>query len=102
MHMDQADPNDFQAGLFNGARIRTVRHNQSDYWLNVTFLALQGQASCIIATATMTNGDTQATTWGTCGDPPPAPPPPPPRRTRPPSPTPRACRPTGTCRSTSS
>lgn len=67
VHLDQADPSDAQVGLFNGVRVQTVQHSQGDYWLKVAFQALRGPASCVTATATLTGGTTQETTW--CGFP---------------------------------
>jgi murein DD-endopeptidase MepM/ murein hydrolase activator NlpD len=69
VHMDQQFPGKPLEGLFNGLHVRTLRYwpsDQSDYEVNLEFLALQGDASCVEATATFISGDTTTAQWGDC------------------------------------
>ena len=68
--MDQSAPGNPKEGLFNGLRIRTHRYwpsDQGDYEINLEFMALQGNAACIEATATFASNKTASTQWGDCG-----------------------------------
>jgi murein DD-endopeptidase MepM/ murein hydrolase activator NlpD len=74
VHMDAQVPGNPFEGLFNGARIVTAKYwliGDKSYWLNLEFLALQGPADCIEATAVFASGDTTTQEWGSCGEPPP-------------------------------
>lgn len=80
VHMDQQDPGDYQRGLFNGVRVTTNKYwltGNKDYWLNLEFLALEGPAACLHATAVFASGDTATLEWDGCDSEPPPPPPPP-------------------------
>ena len=70
VHMDQQDPDDFQAGLFNGVRLRPVKHVAGEYYLNLTFNALTGPASgqtqCILADVLFAAGGSASHSWGNC------------------------------------
>ena len=71
VHMDQQHPDNPLEGQFNGLHIRTLRYwpsDESDYQVNLEFMALQGDATCIEATATFTSGDTTTVHWGNCSD----------------------------------
>ncbi len=70
IHMDQSSPGNPKEGLFNGIRIRTHRYwpsDQGDYEINLEFMALQGNAACIEATATFASNKTVGNQWGDCG-----------------------------------
>lgn len=68
-HLDAADPGDFQAGLFNGMRIRPIHYNDESpaYQATFEFLALEGtadaEALCIRVRAVDALG--AATEWQT-------------------------------------
>jgi murein DD-endopeptidase MepM/ murein hydrolase activator NlpD len=66
VHMDQQHPDNFHDGQFNGVTIRTADFNPADYYLNLTFGELTGQAQCIVAQATTTTGDVGSQQWGDC------------------------------------
>ena len=66
VHMDAQAPDDDHDGLFNGVRIATALYSQADYWLNLTFLELEGDPACIVATATPLTGDSVSVSWGDC------------------------------------
>jgi len=70
VHMDAQDPADFHVGLFNGVRVTTGKYwltGNRDYVVDLEFLALQGPAACIEATAVFASGDLATTQWGNCG-----------------------------------
>jgi len=70
VHMDQQHPDNPLEGQFNGLHIRTLRYwpsDQGDYQVNLEFIALRGEATCIEATATFASGDTTTVHWGDCG-----------------------------------
>jgi hypothetical protein len=74
VHMDAQHPDDYQQGLFNGVHVVTNKYwltGGLDYWLKLEFLALQGPASCIEATAVFAAGDTTTAEWGSCENTPP-------------------------------
>jgi murein DD-endopeptidase MepM/ murein hydrolase activator NlpD len=56
VHMDQADPENYQVGLFNGVRIETQKYNPGDYTLSLTFNELQGPAHCVVAEVSFATG----------------------------------------------
>jgi murein DD-endopeptidase MepM/ murein hydrolase activator NlpD len=70
VHMDAANPvSDFE-GLFNGVHVQTGKYwlqGNRDYWVDLEFLALQGPAACIEATAVFASGDQASAHWGDCG-----------------------------------
>jgi len=69
IHMDQSYPGNPKEGFFNGLHIRTDRYwpsDQGDYRVNLEFVALQGNAACIEATATFAWGKKAGTQWGDC------------------------------------
>ncbi len=67
VHLDAQHPLDFHQGLFNGVHITTTKYwPNSDYWVKLDFLQLQGPAQCIEATATFASGDTTVSQWGQC------------------------------------
>ena len=70
VHMDQQDPADYQAGLFNGVRARPVKHVAGEYYLNLTFYALTGpavgQTQCIVAEVFFAAGGSASQNWGNC------------------------------------
>lgn len=79
IHLDAQDPADYQVGLFNGVRVRTLKYWPSDvrnYEARLEFLELVGPAACIEATAVFASGDLATQAWGPCGGTPPPPPPP--------------------------
>ena len=70
-HMDQQNPGNPLEGQFNGLRVRTLRYwpsDESDYEVNLQFMALQGEATCVEATASFVSGDTTTAHWGNCGE----------------------------------
>lgn len=78
VHLDQADPQDYQVGLFNGVRVSTGKYwlsGDRDYRVGLEFLALQGPAACLEATAVFASGDTASARWAGCAATPPPPPP---------------------------
>ena len=69
VHMDQQDPVNSLEGRFNGLHVRTEKYWPSDvddYTVDLEFLALEGPASCVQATATFASGDTGFSEWGNC------------------------------------
>jgi murein DD-endopeptidase MepM/ murein hydrolase activator NlpD/PKD repeat protein len=69
VHMDQQDPADFHEGLFNGLHVRIQKYWPSDvddYTVDLDFLALQGDAACVQATAIFASGDSSFAEWGNC------------------------------------
>ena len=69
VHIDAQDPADFHVGLFNGLRIRTQKYWPSDvddYQVQLEFLALQGPAVCVQATALFASGAGSSNQWGAC------------------------------------
>ncbi len=70
VHMDQQYPGAPLEGRFNGIHVRTHRYwpsNKSDYQVNLEFLALQGEATCVEVTAIFASGDKATSHWGDCG-----------------------------------
>jgi len=69
VHMDRQDPLNPFEGLFNGVHVRTAKYWPSDvddYAVDLEFLALEGPAACVQATATFASGDTGYAEWGAC------------------------------------
>ena len=61
VHMDQQHPGDFHEGLFNGVHVRTQKYWPSDlddYQVTLGFQALEGNPTCVQATAVFASGDT--------------------------------------------
>ncbi|NIP38907.1 MAG: M23 family metallopeptidase [Candidatus Dadabacteria bacterium] len=74
IHMDAADPANYQVGLFNGLRIQTQKFHISGYNINITFNELTGPANCIVAKSFFGTGGEAVNSWGDCSgvlDPPP-------------------------------
>jgi len=70
VHMDAQNPDDFHEGFFNGMHVTTNKYwliGNKDYWLKLEFLALQGPAACVEATAIFASGDHTTAQWGSCG-----------------------------------
>lgn len=69
VHMDEQEPSNPLEGLFNGLHIRTQKYWPSDvddYEVDLEFLALEGPAACVEATAVFASGDTAVSKWGSC------------------------------------
>ncbi|HSF95524.1 MAG TPA: Ig-like domain-containing protein, partial [Thermohalobaculum sp.] len=66
VHLDAADPADFQVGLFNGLRIQTLDYTPGNYALTLTFNELQGPAQCILAKVELAAGGAATQSWGDC------------------------------------
>ena len=66
VHLDRPNPDDFRVGRFNGITIRTADYDPGNYYLNLTFEALEGPAQCIVAKVVAGNGDTVTYDWGDC------------------------------------
>lgn len=72
IHMDAADPNDYQVGLFNGIRIQTQKFHISGYYINLAFNELTGPSAqqapvkCVVATVTFGAGGDATNTLGDC------------------------------------
>ena len=74
IHMDAADPGDYQVGLFNGLRIQTQKFHISGYYINIAFNELVGPANCVVAKAFFGTGGEATNSFGDCSgvvDPPP-------------------------------
>ncbi|MDX1555001.1 MAG: peptidoglycan DD-metalloendopeptidase family protein, partial [Xanthomonadales bacterium] len=70
VHLDQQYPGNSLEGQFNGVHVRTQKYWPSDvddYEVELEFLALQGNPSCVQVTATFASGDSEMAEWGTCG-----------------------------------
>ena len=68
-HMDAQYPGNSFEGLFNGLHIRTEKYWPSDvddYTVDLEFLALEGPAACVEASAIFASGDSAISEWGNC------------------------------------
>ncbi len=69
VHLDAQHPDDFHDGLFNGLHVTTQKYwpsNVDDYRVGLEFLALEGPAACIQATALFASGASSTQQWGSC------------------------------------
>ncbi len=65
VHLDEQDPANYRHGLFNGVRVRPDLYHGS-YYLNLTFMELEGPADCVVATAYPLNAIAVSTRFGNC------------------------------------
>uniref|UniRef100_A0A061QXT9 Exported peptidase n=1 Tax=Tetraselmis sp. GSL018 TaxID=582737 RepID=A0A061QXT9_9CHLO len=68
-HLDQADPEDFKVGLFNGVRVELKQYSyyrEGGYYVRISFQALRSSngISCVKAVVPLADGSSVNSSWG--------------------------------------